>query len=102
MRLLKPKTALTALQLLKHNTFDLLVLDLFLPKLDGGEVLEGIMHDPVHDPMKVIAITAGLKWNRMKDAIDARADYFMQKPVKLEDFNFAINVATKKRATAIV
>lgn len=94
------KDGLDALQILKLQTFDLMVLDLLLPNLDGGAVLEGILRVPAHQAMKVIVVTAASNWHRMEAAVEARADYFMQKPINIDDFNFAIHTPLTKRSSA--
>jgi CheY-like chemotaxis protein len=48
-----------AVELLDDNTFDLLVLDLMMPRLDGLGVLEHLRNRSVPSP-RTIVITAGL------------------------------------------
>ena len=71
---------LEALQLLKDNIADVVVLDVIMPHLDGIGVLERLAaNDPIYKP-KVIIITAFGHENVTQQALRLGADYYILKP----------------------
>lgn len=93
--------AVVALRALVENPPDLIVLDIYVPYLDGFEMLEALRADPATRDIPVIVLTG-----RADDDNYARAykigvqDYFT-KPVQSEDLIKAIEkqlaVAARKR-----
>ncbi|BDG16858.1 response regulator transcription factor [Thermus brockianus] len=82
------KTGEEALKALEAGPFDLVVLDLMLPGLDGFAVLERLKARP--DPPKVLVLTArGREADRAKaEALGAEA--YLGKPFATEDFLQAV------------
>ncbi len=71
------RTGKEALRLLEEGSFDLMVLDLMLPDLDGFAILEGL---PQGKRPKVLVLTArGREADRAK-ALALGAEAFMAKP----------------------
>ena len=72
----------SALHALTHETFDLAVLDLGLPDMDGLEVLRRLREEGVKTP--VMMLTArGEKDDRIT-GFDAGADDYLPKPFKVD------------------
>jgi two-component system, OmpR family, response regulator len=65
------------------ETFDLIVLDLGLPRLDGLTVLRRIRAAEV--PTPVLILTARDSWMERVDGIDAGADDYVSKPFHGEE-----------------
>jgi CheY-like chemotaxis protein/HPt (histidine-containing phosphotransfer) domain-containing protein len=59
-------TAEEALKLLRSQTYDLVLLDLGLPRLNGFEVLRQLRQNPLERPVPVIVLTA---WNSTSDKL---------------------------------
>lgn len=78
-------TGKTLLQGLETEKCDLLILDIFMPDLDGIHVLEEINSNPkkYQKPSKIIMFTAFNNENLMRKAGDLGCDYFIMKPVQL-------------------
>jgi len=88
-----------AVSLLDKRTFDLLVLDLQMPILDGRHVLRHIRPDPSHRAMKIIVLTAHSQMDTLE--VQENADYIMYKPIDVLQFaQFAhrIQSARNKRS----
>jgi CheY-like chemotaxis protein len=69
--------------------FDLVLLDLNMPKITGREVLEKIKSDPELESTPVIVVTNSDYKKDMIDCYRLRADGYLQKPAdfkKLVDF----------------
>lgn len=71
-----------ALDLLKNNEFDLLLLDLVLPEVDGFEVIE--MAKEYNKNMAIIVISALASDIFVRKATNLGVSYFMLKPISLD------------------
>lgn len=67
-----------ALQKIRENDYDLIVLDYMMPHLTGLEVLEEVRKDQNYT--KVLMLTAKAQDTDREKAISTGADYFMSKP----------------------
>src|SRR5688572_32021827 len=76
------ENGIEALQKLAHETYDLLILDLEMPELDGIGVLNEI-RKATHHQMKVIIVTAH---SEMTGDIMVEVDYVMYKPIDIQIF----------------
>ncbi|MGP3699513.1 response regulator transcription factor [Rhodobacter sp. NSM] len=65
------------------ESFDLIVLDLGLPKLDGLAVLKRWRAEGVETP--VLVLTARGTWSERVEGIDAGADDYLPKPFRIEE-----------------
>lgn len=72
-----------ALDLARSGRFDLLLLDLHMPRLDGLEVMRGIRAEPPTRPLKVIALTADAMVGVREDLFAAGVDGYLAKPLDL-------------------
>ena len=71
-----------ALDLLERQTFDLMLLDLRMPVLDGLETLERLR--PLHPKLPVVLVSGddlGANWSFYRDA---GADAFLTKPLDID------------------
>ncbi len=75
---------LQALAILEKRTFDLLVLDLVMPEVDGATLLRQIRKHPLHRKMQVIIMTANP--HMTTDEMGGEADFLMYKPINVSQF----------------
>jgi CheY-like chemotaxis protein len=73
-----------ALVVLEARRFDLAVLDLQMPFVNGVVVLQRVRSNPVHARMKVIVATANPHM-AIQD-VQNLADYVMYKPIDIHEF----------------
>lgn len=71
-----------ALEMLKKEEFDLLILDIVLPEIDGFEVME--MAREINKNMKIIVISALSSDVFIKKATNLGVNYFMLKPISYD------------------
>ena len=77
------RDGVTALALAKSVPFDMILLDLGLPRLDGAEVLKALKRDRIGVP--VIIITARDTLDERIHGLDLGADDYLTKPFALEE-----------------
>jgi DNA-binding response OmpR family regulator len=78
-----PQTAQTgkeALELLYAGHYDLLILDLMLPDIDGFEILSRIRNDPRFDSMPVLILSAIADPDGISKGLALGADGYLTKP----------------------
>jgi DNA-binding response OmpR family regulator len=72
-----------ALRLARAGRFDLVVVDLHMPYLDGLQVIRALRGEPGHDALVVIAVTGDGGARKRDELLAAGADCFMVKPLDL-------------------
>ena len=81
---LEAENGLIALNLLKEHIFDLLVVDLAMPELDGASLVRQIRKEERHKRMIIVVVTAN--HHLATHNVDLDADYFMYKPIDIAEF----------------
>jgi CheY-like chemotaxis protein len=71
--------------LLEKQTFNLLILDLQMPLVDGHTVLVRVKEQPLHKKMRVVVVTANA--HMATGDVDEMADYVMYKPINVMEFS---------------
>jgi uncharacterized protein (TIGR02266 family) len=71
-----------ALELLRHEKFDALIVDMYLPGIDGARVIQTVRGDLGLGELPIIAVSAGGD-SAKKSALDAGANIFLDKPMRL-------------------
>lgn len=90
-RVVEAENGEVALRLLNERAFDLLVLDLYMPKLDGLEVLRRIHVPP---PMVIVySAFAYFSLRAVREEVGSSVFRFVQKPVPPLEFIAAVNDA---------
>jgi uncharacterized protein (TIGR02266 family) len=84
-----------ALAAIHATAYDVLIVDVYLPVLDGPEVIRQIRADEALKHTPVVAVSGGGPAAR-QSAMAAGADFFLEKPMRLADI-----VATMRRLTGI-
>ena len=87
---------LMALNLIAHQQFDLVVLDLGLPKMLGLEVLRRARARGNQTP--ILILTAGDSVEQRVQGLDLGADDFMAKPFSLSELQARVRALTRRQA----
>lgn len=69
-----------ALEMVKKNSFDLIILDLMLPKIDGYSVCRMLKFDDKYKKIPIIIFTARAESADKKLAEEVGADDYVTKP----------------------
>nr|WP_315392949.1 response regulator transcription factor [uncultured Duganella sp.] len=85
-----------ALAALGHNPFDLVVLDLGLPTLDGTEVLRAVRAGG--DPIPVLILSARDATRDRIAGLDLGADDYLVKPFELDELLARLRVLARRRS----
>lgn len=89
---------MTALDLIARTPPDVILLDLYMPKMDGVEVCRRLKTDPHYTDIGVLLITAFDEPRLRLEGLSSGADDYVPKPFSLEEI--ALRVALQVRATA--
>jgi uncharacterized protein (TIGR02266 family) len=73
-----------AWDMMKRETFHLLVLDLYMPVMDGRQLIEHVRSDEKLKGIPIIVVSSGGREDRER-ALAAGADLFLSKPIKLKE-----------------
>lgn|SRR5574341_329609 len=80
-----------AVQLASQQTFDLVILDVRLPSLDGEEVARAIRHLDRYQSVPLLALTAYDQRGMRQRCLKAGCTLYMTKPVDIDYLMDAIN-----------
>jgi CheY-like chemotaxis protein len=81
---------LQALKLLRSKPFDVVLMDMQMPEMDGLDATRGLRQLTLQSQPIVIAMTANAFSEDREACMDAGMDYFLPKPVKLDALRSAI------------
>ena len=84
----KCNDGLSALDFLENNTVDLLILDVFMPKMDGFETLRQIRNKQI--TVDAIMVTAANEREYLEEALHLGIVDYLVKPFTFERFQIAL------------
>ncbi|HKJ01756.1 MAG TPA: response regulator, partial [Longimicrobiales bacterium] len=90
------ETGEAAWEAFRAQPFPLILLDLMLPGIDGGELCRHIRADAQGREPLIVAITGMDKPDVLADILEAGADDFIQKPVSPKLFNVRMAIAERQ------
>jgi len=70
-----------ALEIVKNDQPDLILLDIMMPKMSGFEVCRRVKNDPATAHIPIIMVTALNEFGDMQRGVDCGTDDFVSKPV---------------------
>jgi len=91
-RVLKAFDGETALETLKTQRPDLILLDIGLPGISGDEVYRQIRANPDLGSIKIVAFTASVMRHEKEKMLQAGFDAFIAKPIDTTNFTHEIKV----------
>lgn len=80
---------LDALESVKHNTFDLILMDIMLPDMNGYEITQAIRKNEkennVENPVPIIALTANTYDNDREKCLSVGMNEYLSKPFSSQE-----------------
>lgn len=70
-------------RLIERGAIDLVILDFYMPNVDGGSLLKRVRDSEAHRALPVLVVSS--ESDRKKVALDGGADEFLDKPLRLVD-----------------
>lgn len=83
-----------ALHALSQEHFDLAILDLTLPRVDGLDILKGIRKQGIQTPVIILTARGGL--DEKLHGLDAGADDYLTKPFAMAELKARIRAVTRR------
>ncbi len=83
-------TGAAVLAALKHQHYDVILMDMRMPEMDGVEATRQIRQMPQHRDIWIIAMTANAMDSDRKLCLSAGMDDYLRKPIKREALNQAL------------
>lgn len=80
-----------ALSSMGKNSYEVLMLDLMMPKVDGYQVLKEIRQGKVDRPNRVIVMSAHARPDELEGLLTLGADKFIPKPFTLNELESALD-----------
>ncbi|MEQ8706959.1 MAG: response regulator transcription factor [Phaeodactylibacter sp.] len=84
-----------ALELMKSETFDLIILDIILPKINGWEICKYI-RQTLQLPVPILMLSAMGNTEHVIKGLDAGADDFLAKPFKIDELAARVRALNRR------
>mgnify|MGYP001312324331 FL=1 len=85
-RIIEAEEALKALEILKTNIPDLILMDINMPEMDGYTLTNKIKAIPGLASLPIIAITANVMKGDREKTLQAGCDGYIEKPIDVDRF----------------
>lgn len=96
-RVVTAEDGVLALEAVQAEAFDLVLLDIMMPRMNGYEVLEALKRDPLHKAIPVIVISAMDDLESVVRCIELGADDYLFKPFNPVLLRARINASLSRR-----
>lgn len=89
-------------KLMDENNFDIILLDIVMPGMDGIHVLKQIRSNPEYDNVQILMLTSLTDSDSFKKCFEYGADDYINKPIKDVEFFARFKAAAKTRNNALM
>ena len=86
-----------AIETMTRGLPHLLVLDVHMQGVDGGEVIRFIRRDPLLAPVPILAVSSDTQDSIVEGILKAGADAFLPKPVEFDDLEKTVAKILERR-----
>ncbi len=90
---------LSGLEEAQTNLYDLIILDVMLPKMDGFTILAHLRREKFSTPILMLTAKADLE-SRIK-GLNGGADYYLPKPFEMAELLACVNALSRRKDTSI-
>lgn len=81
------------------GTYDAIILDVMLPRMDGFTILRRLRAEMIHTP--VLLLTAKSELDSRVTGLDAGADYYLTKPFEMRELMACLRAITRRPDTLV-
>ncbi len=85
-----------ALEIIRIENPDIILLDLMLPEMDGFDVCKKVKTDPLYGHIPIIMLTAKGEIKDKVDGIEIGADDYVTKPFNLSELKARIKMILRR------
>jgi DNA-binding response OmpR family regulator len=96
-RVLTAATGLEAMEIIKTERPDVIVMDISLPHMSGMDVTRAIRGDPATRDIPVLALSAHAGESHTREALEAGVDEYIPKPCPPEELEKRIRALLQKK-----
>jgi two-component system phosphate regulon response regulator PhoB len=89
-----------ALEILKSNSVDLMVLDLMLPGIDGLAITKHLKSSPIYNHIPIVMLTAKDKESDVVAGLEVGAEDYITKPFSPSILAARVRAVLRRQATA--
>lgn len=89
----------TGLEYARGGLYDVIVLDVMLPGMNGFEILKSIRNEKITTPVMMLTARGDLK-DRIY-GLDSGADYYLTKPFETEEFSACLRAIMRRQSPII-
>jgi DNA-binding response OmpR family regulator len=86
-----------AMEMVRKEKPDLVILDLMLPEKDGLDICNTIKHDPELKNIKIIVVSALDATTHRLKSLERGADYYIKKPFDPYELRTLVNIFLRKK-----
>ena len=90
----------TGLQYARKGSYDLLILDVMLPKLSGFAIVEQLRKDGNATPILLLTAKSGVE--NVVRGLDLGADYYLTKPFEMQELLACVRALTRRRGEVVM
>ena len=88
-----------AIEILAEHTFDLIILDIMMPEVDGYEVLKFVRGQEHTQHIPVILLTAKSTQEDVEKGLNLGADYYITKPFSGAELVRKVKILLEQKRT---
>jgi CheY-like chemotaxis protein len=99
-RVIKSSKSAPALEMMKTDKPDVILLDIMMPEISGLDILRFMRRDPLLEDIPVVIITAKGMPVDIKNGMEAGASTYLTKPVGFFDLKEAVERALGSQSTS--
>ena len=85
-----------ALAIIEHNKYDLILMDINLPDIDGYKLTSILRQNPNFQSTPIIALTANVMKGDREKSLESGCDGYIQKPIDVDALPRQIEVFLKE------